>query len=303
MADLNQINSAIENFAELKKAGTQPDNTDYFKLYNGMTTFISDASQFDAFGLEFSAGQKAKIQQYVDLANLAGNIYEDIIAANYSSAIMNVRILIDKTKLNESEFAQEFLKYGTFIATVAEADSSDEVQQIIESIALPAGSASIKKRTKSNIALNAYLGLSGGLEFNGDLDEYKPTFALSAPIGIAFSKGLYTKKEDNTYDERGSSTWFFPLVDLGAITTFRFGDDMTEELPQIKLENIFAPGIYYVRGFANIPVSIGLGGQFGPQLRTVTAQNITLDSKASFSFRLFVAIDIPLLNFKTVPRD
>ena len=193
----------------------------------------------------------------------------------------------------------KILKYGNLAASIAKAETSDEVEAAIEAIALPSGSSSIKRKSISNVALNAYVGLAGGREHNGETDDTKFSFGVNAPVGIAISWGHRLSKQ---HKERGSSSAFLSLIDLGAITTFRFGDDETEDIPEIKLENIFAPGLYYVYGIRNSPVSIGLGGQFGPQLRKVTSENLDLQSKPTFSFKLFIAVDIPLLNFYTKSR-
>ena len=136
------------------------------------------------------------------------------------------------------------------------------------------------------------------------MDEYKFSLGISAPIGIATSWGHCKRKNKDCKCEKegGSSTLFVSLIDIGAVTNYRFGNSETEKLPEIKLENIFAPGVYYVYGFPKAPISLGLGGQLGPQLRTVTNDLLTLDNKLSFSFKFFIAVDIPLLNFYTRSR-
>ncbi len=161
-----------------------------------------------------------------------------------------------------------------------------------------------QRKSESNIALNAYVGLSPGFEHNGETDKSKFILGINAPIGIAVSWGHGSKlnSEDKNGKEQGSSSAFLSLIDLGAVTSYRFGDSDTENIPEIKLENIFAPGLYYVYGLPKWPVSIGLGGQLGPQLREVIDDSISLQSKTTFSVKLFLAIDIPLINFHTKSR-
>ncbi len=105
-----------------------------------------------------------------------------------------------------------------------------------------------KKTSHRNISLNAYVGLAGGYEYNSSTDEWKGTFGINTPVGIAFSRGHY-KEQKACFKERGSSTLFVSLVDIGAFSTYRFNDSQTEELPDVTLANIFAPGLYYVYGF------------------------------------------------------
>ncbi len=193
-------------------------------------------------------------------------------------------------------------KYGNLIIGVALAKNSDEVYSIIDAIVSPVGSASQKKHSKSTIELNAYVGLSGGTEFNGSSKVYD-FFGVSAPIGVTISgshQGILTG--DPTKDNDAASSLFVTLIDLGAVTSFRFGNDEEVELPEIKLENIFAPGLYYVYGFPRVPLSFGVGGQLGPQLRGINEEGIDLSTELSFSLRAFLAVDIPLLNFSTKSR-
>lgn len=203
---------------------------------------------------------------------------------------------------HHKEILPKIIKYGNLAASIAKAESSDEVKKIIEANALPAGSASIKKRSRSNVALNAYVGLAAGPEYNGDISEFDVSLGVNAPIGIAISGGRYKRLSGTTFKEKGSNTLFFSLIDIGAVTSFRFGDTQTEELPEIKLENIFAPGVYYVYGLPKWPLSFGIGGQLGPQLRELTNTVADIDSGLSFSLKFFVAVDIPLLNFYTKSR-
>ncbi len=200
------------------------------------------------------------------------------------------------------EVLPKLFKYGNLAAGIAQAQDSDEVKKIIESVALPAGSASIKKKSKFNVALNAYVGLAAGSEYNGDVDETNFSFGVNAPVGISMSWGHRSILNYNKKKERTSSSIFLSLVDIGAVTRFRFADSKTEELPEIKLENVFAPGLYYVYGLPKWPISLGVGGQLGPQLREVTTTELNVDPNVSFTLQFFIAVDIPLLNFYTKSR-
>lgn len=294
----DELTETIKEVRVLKaEIGTaNPENT-FFKL----KTFITDRADHK------NRKAFADLKDYIENINIANN--ESIntkTAIGYLDKIdkdleENKASIISLLLTRHKEVLPKLIKYGNMAASIAQAENSDEVKKIIESIALPAGSASIKKRSKSNVALNAYVGLSPGMERNGDTGDYKFNLGVNAPVGVAMSWGKYKLLNNNTYKEKGSNTVFLSLIDIGAVTSFRFGDSDTEELPEIKLENIFAPGIYYVRGLPKAPISIGLGGQLGPQLRKVSIDEAS-NSKATFSFRIFVAVDLPLLNFYTKSR-
>ncbi len=299
--DIDKIHAALDNIKNIKNSLNQPDNSDYYIFYNSIISLVTDISELNSVlnPLGITIRQKPEIQKFLKLANSAGNVYQDLSSKNYSAVIMDIRILFEDLGVsNDTKFYGEFLKYGSFMAAIVEAEDSDEVSEIIESIALPSGSSTIKKRSKFNLALNAYVGLSPALEYNGDTKDTKFSLGINAPIGVAASWGIKGKNNK----EQGSFSVFVPLIDIGAVTNFRFSDDMTEELPEIKLENIFAPGFYVVHGWAKLPISWGIGGQLGPHLREVNTMGNTFDSDPSFSLRAFIAVDIPLLNFYTKSR-
>lgn len=226
-------------------------------------------------------------------------------------------------KLNQ--FPSKIMKYGNLAAGIVQAKSAEEAKNMIAAVALPAGSASIKKKTISNWSINAYVGAAYSYEkYNegpaGLEDEYRGGLGLSTPVGVAWSHGIERRKVDKkkmTEDLRYSSlTVFVSLIDVGAIASFRFNPvETTEdggqvsELPEIKLENIFAPGAYLVYGLPKVPISIGGGVQYAPQLRKVEVDpadpaQATLDIQTSLlRFQVFVGVDIPLFNLYSKTRD
>lgn len=199
---------------------------------------------------------------------------------------------------------KSLLKYGTFMSTIIDAKTSDDVEAAIESAALPAGSARIKRESTFNIALNAYCGPYMGYERVYDLDPKwmsarKSTvnsYGLTAPVGISISYGGNCKKAKN----HSSYSLFLSVIDVGAIASFRFSDTTTEVLPTIQLKNILSPGIFFSYGIPTLPISVNAGWQMGPLLRKVDAQideNSYSDRYGRIS--LSICIDIPIVNFYT----
>ena len=210
---------------------------------------------------------------------------------------------------NFSKARDLIFKYGAFMAAVAKAENSDQVKAAIESVVLPAGGSAIKKSSKCNIALNAYVGLFLGHENQKELkDRCINITGVCAPIGLAISKGLGFNTKHKT-----SLSLFLPIIDIGAVAAYKFigkgetdaagNEDKSEALPEFKLENIFAPGAYIVLGFANVPISIGGGVQYGPQLRKITKADTAVITTKAFRFSVFLAVDIPLINFYTKPQQ
>ncbi|MBK6264384.1 hypothetical protein JKA74_04995 [Marivirga sp. S37H4] len=214
----------------------------------------------------------------------------------------------EKVLLEEQEdILTNLIKYGNFAALVAKAENSEQVKQAIEAVALPAGSASIKKHSKFNLALNAYAGLFYGNEYIKDYEQgWANIYGVSAPIGIAASWPIRLPR--GKFQIFSSFSLYGSLVDLGAVVSYRFKDDDTESLPTISLENIFAPGIYGVLGCKNIPVSLGYGWQQGPQLRGVNIEDpanpgsFINETVNGYRWSIFIAVDIPIVNFYTKSR-
>ena len=201
-------------------------------------------------------------------------------------------------------------KYGAFMANMVQAENSDAVAAAIESAVLPAGSASIKRQTRFNVSLNAYCGLFAGNEIIKGLDSHKPfkefnSFGLAVPIGIAFSQGDRLLPWPLSYlaaPKGWSSSVFISLVDLGAVAAYRFKDSETEQVPTIKLQDIFSPGIFWSVGIPKTPISVNFGTQFGPNLRKVNDTANDYSDKTYTRYSVSFCADVPLLNLFTNSR-
>jgi hypothetical protein len=233
------------------------------------------------------------VKTALDMAHQSLTIAHDVAVRNYSAVIVGVVSLISE-KVNTSSISgfKEFLvKYGSFAANVVQAKNSDEVAKAIESVALPVGSASIKKNTDVSIALNAYLGGFYGNEFIGDkkTGQWGVINGVYAPVGVTISTRIKTT----------SLSAFITLIDIGAFAAFRLKDQNTKDLPEVTFQNILAPGLGLVVGIPKWPLSIGYTYQLGPVLRKIDPAEIEVSEKMNKRWQFFLAVDIPLLNFYT----
>lgn len=249
---------------------------------------------------------------------------QSVIDAIYEEGITNtaaqseiVEIVVIKYQIlaleKQREFRENFIKYGSFAASVAAAKNSDEVQEAIEAIALPAGSSRIKRQTQFNISLNAYAGLFGGYEQIKDLDGgcWKlNTGGITAPIGISLSWGNKILPFPFCFiplTVKGvSTTMFISLIDLGAVAAFRVKDDVTEQVPTIQLQDIVSPGIFYSIGLPKCPISLNFGVQMGPNLRGVNIQGDNSEEPHNdysnniyWRYSASIVVDIPIFNLYT----
>ena len=221
-------------------------------------------------------------------------IAHDIAVRNYNAAIISTLKFLSK-HLNKpgeiSGFNEFFVKYGSFAANIVQSKNSDDVQKAIEAMVLPAGSASIKKKMAFSIALNGYLGGFYGNEYLAEKksSRWGVISGIYAPIGVTFSKSI----------GESSLSGFISLLDIGAVASYRLKDDSTASLPEVKLQNIFSPGLGLIYGFPKVPISIGYTYQFGPALREINGTDKTVSNQLNRRWQFFLAVDIPLMNFYT----
>jgi hypothetical protein len=256
--------------------------------------------------------------KYFQISYSTSDLLTNISKKNYSAAIndvvriyhlVRVKPLQDKRSdenkkaASSSVVAQNLLaKYGSFMANVASAKTPNEVATAIEAAALPVGSSRVKRETLFNVAVNAYVGpfvayeKIQGVDSGGKINSY----GITAPIGVSISKG-YSILFFNSKKHRSSSSIFFSLIDLGAITSFRFTNDSTEKVPTIELKDIISPGIFFSHGFGKTPLSLNIGFQAGPLLRRVNLEENEY-SKSYSRFSISLVVDIPVFNLSTRSR-
>lgn len=315
-----QATTLTENIKNLAgKAPDKRDFVDYYGFYNEALNTIEYAMQVSELkGINVTISQAFK--DHVANVRIAGNIALDLNRRNYGSAITNTYMLYRNT-FGEDEIThgketskpgkveELLMKYGSFMAAVAEAENSEEVAKAIETAVLPVGSSKVKRATSFNVSINAYTGLFAGHEWIKGLENKDKTtfntFGVTAPIGIAFSGGhrvLFCKTK-----AEWSTSLFLSLVDLGAIAAFRFGDDTTAQVPTIHLKNIVAPGAFLSLGIPNTPLSANFGVQMGPNLRKIDNNKELVpsknnDNKIYWRLSAGICVDIPLLNLHTRTR-
>ena len=301
-----------------KKAESEADYNDYYAFYTSSLDFmehISAINEIPVFrdNIDYDSDN---LEKYFEVAYTAGDLYLDVNEKRYFGAVLNLNVIIEQVvpdanlqagsdttgRFYAKKVLPKILKYGNLAASLAEAESSDGVQAIIEAVALPAGSSSIKRRAEITYSLNAYVGLSGGTAYNTQSKNWAFETGVIAPIGPEISWGHDKYDSKGGVEKKPSFSVFVPLVDIGAVTTFRFGDSETEEVPTITLENIFSPGLYLISGFRDKPISFGIGCQATPRLHKVTVDGNETNGNANLAIEAFIAVDIPLLNLKSTPK-
>lgn len=307
----NRVTTSIKNIAGKDQSALL--FTDYYAFYSASLDLLEHAGSISTVpGLE-GLKPDENTENRIQTARSVGVMALDISRRNYSSAIINLyqfysQVITDSAAEKSREF---ILKYGSFMAAVAQAETSEEVENAIEAAALPSGSSRIKRETPFNVSLNAYAGLFTG---NEKIKGIKTTgskfnsFGVAAPIGIAISRGhsiFFVGTGSNgwkTNKRSWSTSLLLSVIDLGALAAFRFSNDSTESVPKIQLKDIVSPGIFISIGIPKSPLSVTIGYQIGPLLREVSQKQNTYSQHYS-RISISLCVDIPLLNFYTRSKD
>lgn len=235
----------------------------------------------------------------IKLVQQIGGLTFNISRGHYSAGVGNAVAILDLALEKKFKGKNTFLRYGSFIGAVADAENAQEVENALDMFALPPGSSKAKKGAgKFSIAINAYTGLAAGAERFSRSNTSYGVGGITAPIGISLNWGQTWGKGK----QQGAIGVFVPVIDVGAVFAYRFKNDNTvDNLPPMSWKNILAPGAYFVVDppLGKWPVSIGLGGQFGPLLRRVSTQGAYENQEVN-AFRIggFLTFDIPITFLK-----
>lgn len=295
--DILKYATRVTQLPGLRDPGLAQKFSVYFETADAAASLIVNANR---------AQYTAAVSDAVRIYDLVRNKYHDETVTLLKDALAVSGITADQKKVLEAQLQREmevrgltknFFRYGTFMATVADADSPKEVSDAIEAFALPAGSSRIKRESPFNVSLNAYAGLYAGYErisgLKADKDVKINSYGVTVPIGVAIS----------TSRAHWSYSAFLSLVDLGAVAAFRVKNDSVNEVPSIQLKDIFSPGLFFSLGLPKSPISLNLGAQVGPNLRKVTTTENDYSGNTYLRFSLSVLVDIPLLNFYTKTKE
>lgn len=300
LTQVGNISGAAKSIKLLNDNGSLPTNQEIY-------TYVNTAIELFDFGYDFASHYKPNMKdstnKFIEIAKNANGLYINTVSQKYALAINNTIFLLNTiSSINKNDptikktiFDGKFIKgistYGPFIANAVKAEKPEEFQLALETAALPVGSSAFKKCHIHNIAINAYLGANGGNwpKDKSNVHAWNDNFRLTAPIGIAWTPVIFK-------NNAGSISVFASLFDVGAIVDYQLKKDSTggREINQkIYLQNILSPGGYLVYGLPwNLPISIGVGGQYGPGLIKFGADLWN----PSWKWNIFIGVDIPIFN-------
>ncbi|MBK9736388.1 MAG: hypothetical protein IPO92_16090 [Saprospiraceae bacterium] len=228
---------------------------------------------------------EVKIDSVLNLFSNINGLVKNIVTKKYSNAALHLSEIMKRMHFKSSESTKGLLTFmvekSIFIAQMAEAESSDQIANIIETFAAPSGSWRDKKQATTNIAIDSYIGPSLFLR------DTKVRYALSTPIGLSFSKSL---------GKGWATTFLGSLIDLGPLTAYRFQND-TLGIAKIYLKEIFAPGFHInilIPICDCLPLSVSAGYQQLTLLEKVGQVQNEVNIKKARSLVFSINYNIPL---------
>ncbi|RPI16630.1 MAG: hypothetical protein EHM58_11400 [Ignavibacteriae bacterium] len=285
----NVLQELVTNIKNRKKEGLKIEFNDYVNYVNEVLSLINSSLKYT--GPEGDNPIFENTDNIYKVVSGVPSLYENICAKNYSSAIVSSYILFKTLGFNDlSMINNDFIKYGSFLASIANATTSDDVENAIEAFALPPGSFTMKRKVSMNIGLNGYLGgfFGGGIS-NGTKSRM---YGMTAPIGVELSTGFGCF----------SLGLFLPVMDIAASVSYSLINDTSQTRNDFSWNDIVSPGAYCTIGISrDFPFSLGFGVQYGPILSKF-ADNESA-KKRIFRWSTFIALDIPLFNFYTKPKN
>lgn len=297
---IKSARSNYEKFDTLLKEITEQnqDSEGYYQKYGKyIRTFYSLLDEsiesiFVATGKTTSYYQSYYFKTINPLANTIVGLNDAVMEKNYAECLLLTTDLLNNLIEKDNKLVKNFGYYGNFVTDIVYASKNDtDVKKIIENYAMPVASYRIKRLHKSSWDVNAFPGIYLGYEFS---ESNSLNYGITAPIGISYSRKNKYSEDFNT--NSSSSSLFLSVIDIGAPFSYRFTHDEAEGLPEdIKWEQVFSPGLFYILGIKNTPLAVSAGVQFTPLLRKIDTNNI-LDTKNVVRASISILVDIPLFN-------
>lgn len=179
-----------------------------------------------------------------------------------------------------------FKKAMFLFAQLADAETGEELKELLEIATLPPVSFGVKRTPgETHLMVSSYLGYSFALNYD-DLVDKDTRHSLSVPLGVEWSRGCSNGGrwyDIASYCSNGSLNFMVAPFDLAVPVNLLFEDSDDD----VELKDIISPGAYLSYGFKSMPVVVGLGYSKGRALNGV-------DKEKEERFVLFLSFDMPL---------
>jgi hypothetical protein len=294
LTDIRTLDSTV---ARLSDPRTAKSDT---ALISALATGVGLAGHVVTSALRFGVASDPVLRADVDAADSVLTDGIDLIRAaaqrDYEHVIIDGIAIVQRLAV-KLPWTQTTVRYMTAAASLATAKTPADIETVLNDVAEPVGSARLKRGPVANggvrttFTLNAYLGAGGAWELTTTRGLPRAgvvAAGLAVPIGPEVAWGVK--------DFLPSISIFVPIVDLGLLANYRLSGDTLKTAPTVSWRQVLAPGVDIMFGLPpkDVPVSLGLGVQYGPDLRRANTTNEGVDV---IRWQAFLAIDMPLFRF------
>ena len=238
----------------------------------------------------FPAELTAEAKRWLVQAEAAEAVAEALASGpHFDQAVLGVLLQV-RASLPEvlPPAAMRVLTFATNLATARDAES---VKSVLESTAASTGAWRLKRRPGLHFSVTALPGVAGGYE-QAVLPSNvgAPAVYLFAPVGVelsflgsrAFGLGVYVS-----------------VLDVGQLLSVPLNDQTDDERLEradVKVEQVFSPGLYLKAGLGDTPLVVGGGVSLAPALRNVL-EGEPVEGATVVRGVAFLAVDVTLYPF------
>ncbi|MHB8853888.1 MAG: hypothetical protein ACYC6P_11115 [Ignavibacteriaceae bacterium] len=286
-------NTLIENLALQKSNKARlPVLADINKVLRLIDNYnnLLNAKNYSIINKESLLFQIEKIKPFLNDANdviTSAQILADT-SYSFSYRIINsfviVNYLIKRTEdvtgdsLISSEdyknYFDKFKQYSLFFAQLSDANSVEQVKDILKAATIPSISFALKRNNgEIHFEVSSYLGFNLGTEWTGGFKQKYFTSGLSAPVGLEFSYGI---------GNNNSLGIMFSILDFGPPINSRLYNSKLE----YQLIDLIQPGVYLTFGIKDLPLAIA-AGYYNGKGYNINSQNVN-------HFNIAFLFDMPL---------
>jgi hypothetical protein len=242
----------------------------------------------------------------LEMFSSVAGVSSALLIEDWGAAATGMLDLLAKAPEPNHELADAIASILPLVVEVANAESSADVAAAIEAAAAPVGSYKTKYEHWT-LSLNAFLGGGGGGEFvqSEGLRGMSAMATGFAPVGLHIARPWGAGKDGRKWMHFGA---LISVVDLGALTTYRFNTELrdtnetlagtTEQAPEIGVAQIFSPGAFVVLGIGQLPLVLGGGLSMSPRLRRISETGVEERDATALRIMGFLAIDVTLYQFR-----
>lgn len=207
--------------------------------------------------------------------------------ARKQSYVQDIARLRERQNTASGASIRRFRRLAGFGASLASAERPEDISAVLDAVAVRGGSSINKRLYRFNVDLNAYFGGAYGREMLLDTPDtvasQATTFGMFVPVGASVTWKPWKNRE-------WSFSAFFPILDLGAITAYRSGEN-AGSVPEVTFQNVLAPGAHFMVNIPRSPFFLGAGIQYGPNERKIGEVNYS-----AYRAMLTFGIDVPIFS-------